>query len=94
MQFIMSGSIFSLPPYTRGEKTTIWSELESNPGPLASQATALTNRPLLLGQKMCKMASSKGSGSAGSQVAFEIEGLGFDSQLLHRALDTSVIKNK
>ena len=35
--------------YPRREKT-IWSELESNPGPLASQATALTTRPLLLGQ--------------------------------------------
>ena len=32
------------------EKTkTIWSELESNPGPLAPQATALTTRPCLLG---------------------------------------------
>ena len=32
------------------ERKTIWSELESNPGPLASQATALTTRPWLLGQ--------------------------------------------
>ena len=54
MQFIMSGSILFLPPYTRGEKT-IWSELESNPGPLASQATALTTRPWLLGQKDPKL---------------------------------------
>ena len=49
MQFIMSGSILILPPYTRGEKN-IWSELELNPGPLASQATTLTTRPWLLGQ--------------------------------------------
>ena len=35
--------------YSRREKT-IWSELESNPGPLASQATAQTTRPWLLGQ--------------------------------------------
>ena len=45
MQFIMSGSILFLPPYTRGEKKTIWSELKSNPGPLASQATTLTTIP-------------------------------------------------
>ena len=34
------------------EKNNIWSELESNPGPLASctQATALTTRPWLLGR--------------------------------------------
>ena len=38
-----------LPPYTRGEKKNIWSELESNPGPLASQAAALTTKPWLLG---------------------------------------------
>ena len=49
MQFIMSGSILFLPPYTRGEKKPFWSELESNPGPLASQATALATRPWLLG---------------------------------------------
>ena len=36
--------------YPRREKT-IWSELESNPGPLASQATALTTRPWLLGRE-------------------------------------------
>ena len=47
-QFIMSGSILFLPPYTREEKN-IWSELESNLGPLASQSTALTTRPWLLG---------------------------------------------
>ena len=35
--------------YPRREKT-IWSELELNPGPPASQATALTTRPWLLGQ--------------------------------------------
>ena len=32
------------------ERKNIWSELESNPGALASQATALTTRPWLLGQ--------------------------------------------
>ena len=40
--------------YPRREKT-IWSELESNPGPLASQATALTTRPWLLGQAILNM---------------------------------------
>ena len=45
MQFIMFGSIyFSYLLCPRREKT-IWSELESNPGPLASQATTLTTRP-------------------------------------------------
>ena len=33
--------------YARGEKLGL--ELESNPGPLASQATALTTRPCHLG---------------------------------------------
>ena len=32
------------------ENKIIWSELESNPGPLVEQATALTTRPWLLGQ--------------------------------------------
>ena len=50
-QFIMSGSILFLPPYILGEKENIWSELESSPGPLASQATALATRPWLLGQQ-------------------------------------------
>ena len=45
----MSGSILFIPPYTRGEKKNIWSEKELNPGPLASQVTALTTRPWLLG---------------------------------------------
>ena len=36
--------------YPRREKT-IWSELELNPGPLASQATTLTTRPWLLRQQ-------------------------------------------
>ena len=40
MQFIMSGSILFLLPYTQREEKNIWYELESNPGPLASQATA------------------------------------------------------
>ena len=31
----------------RGVKKNIWSELESNKGPLASQATALTTKPRL-----------------------------------------------
>ena len=45
--------------YPRREKT-IWSELELKPGPLASQATALTTRPLLLGQEVerCLVKSS------------------------------------
>ena len=33
-----------LPPIPEGRKN-IWSELESNPGPHASQATTLTTRP-------------------------------------------------
>ena len=47
-QFIVSGSIKFLPPVPE-EIKNIWSELESNPGPIASQANALTTRPLLLG---------------------------------------------
>ena len=35
--------------YARGEKP-FFLELESNPGPLASQATALTTRPCRLGR--------------------------------------------
>ena len=46
------GYILFLPSYTRGEKKNIWSELELNPGPLASQATAPTTRPWLLGQRI------------------------------------------
>ena len=53
MQSIMSGSILFLPPYTRGEEKNIWSEPESNPGPLASQATTITTRPCLLGHCCC-----------------------------------------
>ena len=34
--------------FNSGEKKNIWSELGLNPGPLASQATALTTRPWLL----------------------------------------------
>ena len=42
---------FFLPPYTRGERLkNIWSDLELNPGSLASQATTLTTRPYFLGQ--------------------------------------------
>ena len=48
MQFIMSGSFCSYLLIPE-EKKNFWSELESNPGPLASQATALTTRPWLLG---------------------------------------------
>ena len=51
IQFVASGSIFFLPPYTWGEKKNIWSELELTPGPNASQATALTTRPWLLGHQ-------------------------------------------
>ena len=39
--------------YPRRRKD-IWSEQESNPGPLASQATALTTRPWLLRQGLCR----------------------------------------
>ena len=49
MQFILYGSIYCsyiLCP----RRKTIWSELESNQGPLASQVTALTTRPCLVGQ--------------------------------------------
>ena len=42
--------LFIVPPMLEKRKT-IWSELESNPGPLTSQATALTSRPCLHGQK-------------------------------------------
>ena len=48
-QFIVSGSIFSYRLISEEEKN-IWSELELNPGPLASQVTALTTRPWLLGR--------------------------------------------
>ena len=37
---------------TLGEKKNIWSELESNSGPLVSQATTLTNRSWLLGSSL------------------------------------------
>ena len=37
--------------YARGEKP-FGLELESNPGPLASQATALTTRPCHLGRQL------------------------------------------
>ena len=48
MQFVVPGSILFLPPYTRGDKKNIWSELEMNPGSCASKATALSPRPWLL----------------------------------------------
>ena len=41
-QFVVFWSILFLPPYTRGEKKNLWSQLESNQGPVASQATTLT----------------------------------------------------
>ena len=45
---------FLLPLNTRGEgRKTIWSELESNPGPLAPLATALTATPFLLWRGQC-----------------------------------------
>ena len=44
---------FFLPPHTRGERRkTSCSELKSNPGALASQATALTTRPRALTRNM------------------------------------------
>ena len=42
--------LFFLPPMPEERRKTMWSELESNPGPLASQATTLTTRPCLLWQ--------------------------------------------
>ena len=51
MQFIMSGSILFLPPFTRGEKKPFGLSWNRNPSPLASQANALTTRPWLLGLK-------------------------------------------
>ena len=42
-------SIYRVWIHLPEEKKTIWSELELNPSPFASQATALTTRPLLLG---------------------------------------------
>ena len=45
----MSGSIYILPPMPGGEKP-FGLELELNPSPLASQATAQTTRPCRLGQ--------------------------------------------
>ena len=44
----MSGSINFLPPMPQGEKP-FGLELESNPGPLAPQVTALNTRPCRLG---------------------------------------------
>ena len=61
--YARSCHLWSLDPffptsYALGEKKTIWSELESNPGPLAPQATALTTRPCLLGLYMQMMYSA------------------------------------
>ena len=50
-QFIMSGCIYFPTSYAQEEKNHL-SELETNPGPLASKATALTTRPCLLGQQL------------------------------------------
>ena len=38
----MSKPILFLPPYSRGEKKNIWSELELNPSPLDAHVTTLT----------------------------------------------------
>ena len=43
---------FFLPPMPEERRKTMWSELESNPDPLASQATTLTTRPCLLWQML------------------------------------------
>ena len=59
-----------LPPYTRGEKKNIWSELELNPGPLVSQATALTTRPWRLGNRNFKLKMSNKIGSCRIQVFY------------------------
>ena len=47
-KFIMSRSIFTLPPYK--EMKTMREELESNPGPHAFRVTVLTTAPWLLEQ--------------------------------------------
>ena len=50
LSFYLHGYLyFVLPAMPEERRKTIWSELESNPGPLASQATALTIRPCLRG---------------------------------------------
>ena len=38
-----------------GREKALWSELESNPDPLASQVSALTTRPWLLGRQETKV---------------------------------------
>ena len=48
--------LFFLLPTPEERRKTIWSELELNPGPHASQATALTTRPCLLGQSKLQLA--------------------------------------
>ena len=46
--------LFFLPLTPKERRKTIWSELESNQSPPASQATALTTRPCLLEQDIYK----------------------------------------
>ena len=55
------------------EKKNIWSELESNPGPLASQATALTTRPWLLGQQACFLLSSLRARESVRSISTEVK---------------------
>ena len=45
------GPFYSYLLMAKERRKTIWSELESNPIPLASQASALNTRPWLLGLK-------------------------------------------
>ena len=47
--------LFFLLPMPEVQRKTIWSELESNPDPLASQATTLTTRPDFLGHHLVGM---------------------------------------
>ena len=46
--------LFFLPLTPKERRKTIWSELESNQSPPASQATALTTRPCLIEQDIYK----------------------------------------
>ena len=63
--YVVSGSIFSASLYPRIEENN-WSELESHPGPLASQATALTTRRWLLSQPSMWKLQSQWSGALNS----------------------------
>ena len=61
-------NFFPTSLYPRREKT-IWSELETNPGPLASQATALTTRPFIPDEKWLTLLIKIIFGSCNTQQA-------------------------